>query len=109
MLLGVPQLAVKMTALIHDQRVVRNGLLGPALVLRQITAARFRFDVQETRRAVIRHDGLATVVQNPAQLVEMSVAHSLRGVLHYEHLRRTGGWRAQDRERTLVAPRPVAK
>jgi hypothetical protein len=98
-----------MAAFVDDQRIVRNGLLGPALVLRQVVAAVLLLDVQESCRAVVGNDFAAIVVEQPVKFVEMAVAHALRSRLEYERLLIRLHAMSQNNERALVAVRAVAE
>ena len=108
-LVGNLAIAAKMAGLVNDQRVVRHGLFGPAFVLCEISTAVLGDDVQEARSAIVAYDFVAVVVELPAQLVEMTVPHSLRGVLgHQRHMIRADTM-SQDSDSAHVPVRPVGK
>ena len=109
MLLSDFQIAAEMAALIHDERVVRNRLFRPALVLRKVVAALLLFDVEKTCRAVIRDDLLTVVVEQPRQFVEVTMPHALGGRFEHQRLLVRLLAIAQDDQCALLACRPVAK
>ncbi|MNI21990.1 hypothetical protein D3C73_755340 [compost metagenome] len=108
MFLAALPVALEVALLVHHQGVVGHGLLGPAAVLGQVDAASLGFHVEEACCAVVGHHGIAVVVEQPVELVEVAMAHALHGVLLHQRLAAFAA-HAQDRQTAAFTVRAIAQ
>src|SRR3546814_9754539 len=99
---GLP-ITCEVALLIDDKRIVRDRRACPAVVFGQIAPAAFCLDIEEARGAIVGYDRAGFVIIEPAEPVEMAVAHALNGVLGDEQRPRRIGVSAQEDERAAPA------